>query len=87
MDYDITSPTCAQLQLIRRAALLRVKADENLCIAQRKNKEQYDKRVRLAAIFKKGGGIFLDRPKLFRSAAKRFAAEGYCMILPAMRAA
>lgn len=76
---------CARLQLIRKANLLIEHADTNLCIAMRIYEQHYNKCVIIFPISTKRDNILLDRRPLFRSAADRYAAEGYNNLLPAKR--
>lgn len=43
--------------------------------------KDYDRRVRLAPIFRGGGYVFLNSPPLFRLPAKPSASEGYSKLL------
>lgn len=60
---------------------VRTKANNNLRLAQPSYKLHHDHHDRFASGYKKGDNFYLDKPPLFCSAAKNFAAEGYNKLL------
>lgn len=71
----------ARLEIIKRTTDLRQEADKNLRPKEKRHKKDYDRLVRFALVFRAGDHPFLDRPLLFRSAAKHPASEGYNKLL------
>lgn len=67
--------------LTERGTEHRQKADKNVNMARKRYKKGWGRRVSLALIFQVGVYAFLDRPPLLRSAAERYAPEGYMKLM------
>lgn len=67
----------SRLKLIKLATDPHEEADKNLRLAQKRYKNDYDRRVRFVPIFRIGDYIFLNRPRIFHVVAERSDSERY----------